>query len=149
MQTFYPPDVAALGVDLSALPVVMVPSMAAAARASEQLLRSGAFALLVLDTCTLPIGSAAHGAAYGAAPQLSMAMLSRLLGLAQAHASAFVCLSEKSPEAPSLGSLVSLRLQAVRREGSIICEAIKDKRVGPGAIQQQPALAVDGMGTAQ
>ncbi len=53
-STFFPPDAAANGVDLDALPVVFVPDAPAAARAAECLGRSGAFGLLVLDlvSCT-------------------------------------------------------------------------------------------------
>src|SRR5689334_9649813 len=43
-SSFYPPDAAAAGVDLSVLPVASLPTANACARAAEQLLRSGAFA---------------------------------------------------------------------------------------------------------
>src|SRR5437588_2807487 len=47
--SFYPPDVAANGVDLAALVVVRVRDVTAAARAAERVLRSGAFGLVVID----------------------------------------------------------------------------------------------------
>ena len=48
-DSFYPPDLAAAGVDLAALPVIRAGGPAGAARAASQLARSGAFGLLVLD----------------------------------------------------------------------------------------------------
>ncbi len=47
--TFFPPDAAAAGVDLGALPVVLAPAVAEALRAADLLLRSGAFGLVILD----------------------------------------------------------------------------------------------------
>jgi len=124
--TFYPPDVADSGVDLSALVVVRAPSAVAAARSAERLLRSGAFGLVVLD-----FGSA------GARDLLPEQFLGRLVTLAQAHDAAIVCLTEKAHDATSLGSLVSLRAEALRtRTGTtgfeITVRALKDKRRGPG-----------------
>lgn len=122
---FYPPDVAESGVDLAALVVVRVPDIVSAARAAERLLRSGAFGLVVMD---LGLGGEA---------ELSMAQQGRLVTLAQAHDAAVVCLTEKSAEAASIGSLVSLRVEALRAGGgrdelSVSLRAIKDKRRGPG-----------------
>jgi len=48
-SSFYPPDVAQLGIDLAALVVVRVPKAQAISRAGEKLLRSGGFGLVVLD----------------------------------------------------------------------------------------------------
>ena len=127
-STFYPPDVAESGVDLAALLVVRIAldkvpkPMAALPVAAERLLRSGAFGLILLD--------------LGKNAALSQALQSRLLGLAQRHQTALVCLTEKAADAPSLGSLVSLRVQAKRswlgRE-RFACElhVHKDKRRGP------------------
>jgi recombination protein RecA len=137
-SSFYPPDLADSGVDLAALVVVRIAldslalsaharsgslvRSARAAVAAERLLRSGAFGLLVLD--------------LGKDAVLSQALQSRLLGLAQRHHAALVCLTEKAAEAPSLGSLVSLRAQAVRTwlaRDRFACElrVRKDKRRGP------------------
>lgn len=118
--TFYPPDVADSGVDLAALVVVRAPGATAAARAAERLLRSGAFGMVVLD--------------LGAA-ELAMPIQGRLVTLAQTHDAAVVCLTDKSTEAASLGSLVSLRAEALRhrKEGfGVVVRALKDKRRGPG-----------------
>ena len=123
-STFYPPDVAECGVDLAALVVVRAPDATAAARAAERLLRSGAFGLVVLD--------------LGGAAELSMAIQGRLVTLAQTHDAAVVCITDKTAETASLGSLVSLRADAVRgreREGGgfgVTVRALKDKQRGPG-----------------
>lgn len=122
---FLPSDAAASGIDLEALPLVRVKSAAEAARAADLLLRSGAFGLVVLD--------------LGTDPELPIALQSRLVGLAQKHQSALLCLTESSEETPtvdriaavdadpaasgrmmsgsagSLRSLVSLRVDAWRR----------------------------------
>ncbi|HKP60127.1 MAG TPA: hypothetical protein VJV78_25555 [Polyangiales bacterium] len=128
-SSFYPPDAAESGVDLAALLVVR-PSVHASTRplsqqlagAAERLLRSGAFGLVVLD--------------LGADAQLSQSAQSRLLGLAQRHHAAVLCLTQKAENTPSLGSLVSLRAQAVRvwlGQDRFACElhVHKDKRRGP------------------
>jgi recombination protein RecA len=131
-SSFYPPDMADSGVDLAALVVVRIASTALHAKphpssqtlavAAERLLRSGAFGLVVLD--------------LGKDAVLSQALQSRLLGLAQRHHAGLVCLTEKAEETPSLGSLVSLRAQAVRTwlaRDRFACElrVHKDKRRGP------------------
>jgi len=121
-ETFFPPDAAAGGVDLSALAVVRVPDPIALPRAADQLARSGGFGLIVLDT-----GPA----------RLQLAALSRLLGLAQKHGIAILFLTDKSERAPSLGSLISLRAHARRRRtgnDEFTCEMVvlKDKRRSPG-----------------
>jgi len=123
--TFFPPDAAASGVDLAALAVVRVHDATAAARAAERLLRSGAFGLVVLD-----FGG-------GGVVEVPMAHLGRLVKLAQAHDAAVVCLTEKPGDAASLGSLVSLRAEALRvrdrdRGYDVTLRALKDKRRGPG-----------------
>lgn len=123
--TFYPPDVADSGVDLAALIVVRVLDATAAARAAERLLRSGAFGLVILD-----FGG-------GAAIDVPVAHQGRLVTLAQTHDAAVVCITEKASEAGSLGSLVSLRAEALRlhareREYDVTLRVLKDKRRGPG-----------------
>ena len=122
--TFYPPDVADSGVDLAALVVIRTPNARdalVAARAAERLLRSGAFGLVVMD--------------LGAA-DLSMQIQGRLVTLAQAHDAAVVCITDKTRDTASLGSLISLRAEATRErdhhELSVSVRALKDKRRGPG-----------------
>lgn len=122
-SSFYPPDVAASGVDLAALVVVRAESTIKAARAADHLLRSGGFTLVFLDIVE--------------DPALRMNVQSRLSGLANAHRSAVVCLTRKKTDAPSIGSLVSLRGETrVTRtsfdEFTWDIEIVKDKRRGPG-----------------
>ena len=116
-STFFPPDLEASGIDLAALVVVRVTDAAAAARAADKLLRSGAFGLAVLD--------------LGAHAALPLPLLSRLLGLAQKHRATVVFLTEKAAHSPSLAPLVSLRVAASRQRvapGRFACtvEATKD-----------------------
>ena len=124
--TFYPPDVADSGVDLAALVVVRVRDAIASARVAERLLRSGAFGLVVMDLCS----------PSGASAELATAIQGRLVTLAQTHDAAIVCITEKPHDSASLGSLVSLRAEALRLRDrddvSITVRALKDKRRGPG-----------------
>jgi recombination protein RecA len=133
-SSFYPPDVAETGVDLAALVVVRACDATAAARAAERLLRSGAFGLVVLD-----LGGA----------DLAMSLQGRLITLAQTHDAAVVCLTEKSADTPSLGSLVSLRAEALRVRGrgefDLRVRALKDKRRGPGWSRSRKARGPAGM----
>jgi recombination protein RecA len=124
-STFYPPDVAASGVDLDALAVVRVPTVADAGRAADQLVRSGAFGLVVLD--------------LGKDAQLPLPLQGRLVNLAQRHHTAVVCLTDKPDTVPSLGSMVSLRAEALRSHAGELgsdrfhckIKVLKDKRRGP------------------
>jgi len=137
---FYPPDVAAGGVKLDALPVIFAPDPVAAARAADKLVRSGGFSAVVLDLVpagATPEKGAASGPGKRAPREIPPAILSRLVGLAQKHDTALVLLTEKGSESPSLGGLVSLRCATARRDagaGLFLCvaEALKDKRRGPG-----------------
>lgn len=119
---FYPPDAAEGGINLDALVIVRVPDGRAAARAADQLVRSGAFGLVVLD--------------LGATPDLPAPLQTRLAGLAHKYQTALLCLTAKGAEAPSLGPLVSLRVAARRErlaDDRFSCGliALKDKRQGP------------------
>lgn len=132
---FFPPDAAAGGVDLDALPVVRVDG-AAVARAADQLGRSGAFGLLVLD-----LGG----------QDVPPPLVARLAGIARAHDATVLCLTEPA-FAPArgdragrelgsrLGSLVSLRIATRRRRDreGFVCElrAVKDKRRAPGWVYE-------------
>jgi recombination protein RecA len=121
-SSFFPPDLAAAGVDLGALVVTRAPDPRSIRRMTDQLLRAGAFGLIVVD--------------LGPTAELSLADQSRLAGLAKKHDTALVCLTQKKPETPSLGSLVSLRIHAIRRrsgDGAFVCDVkvLKDKRRGP------------------
>ncbi len=135
--SFFPPDLAETGIDLAALVVVRTDGLQPALRAADRLLRSGAFGLVVLD--------------LGRQARLADALQSRLLQLALKHDAVVLCLTETRPEAPSLGSLVSLRAEASRRrvgEGRYACEihAIKDKRRGPGWRWREVWRGPEGLG---
>ena len=123
--SFYPPDVADSGVDLAALVVIRVHDATSAARAAERVLRSGAFGLVVLD-----LGAHSH--------EITMVHQGRLVTLAQAHDAAVICLTDKTADTASLGSLVSLRAEALRtraapsKDFELTVHALKDKRRGPG-----------------
>jgi recombination protein RecA len=99
-----------------------------ASRAAERLLRSGAFGLVVLDL----------GGGHGTNVEIPTAHQGRLVTLAQAHDAAVVCITEKTEDTRSIGSLVSLRTEAVRAGllGSqgfeVRLRVLKDKRRGPG-----------------
>jgi len=127
-STFFPPDVSDSGVDLDCLAVVRVPSVRGVARATDQLVRSGAFGLILID--------------MGERADVSMAIQGRLVSLAQRHDTAIVCLTEKPDTSPSIGSMISLRA-VVQRSGAgpgdsagrdrfrYKVKALKDKRRGP------------------
>ena len=128
---FFPPDAAASGVDLEALVVVRVPPTRAP-WVADVLLRSGGFGLVVID-----LGPWAH---------VPLPIQTRLAGLARKHRAALVFLTEKPrgtekpSDSPSLGPMISLRLEATRTRRSrdaasrerFGCEVriLKDKRSG-------------------
>lgn len=121
-SSFYPPDAADGGIDLDALVVIRVPDPRAGARAVDRLARSGAFGLIALD--------------LGEAGDVPTPLQARLLGLAQRHSTAIVCLTAKRDTAPSLGSLISLRVHTRRTRSTderfrCALTVLKDKRRGP------------------
>jgi recombination protein RecA len=135
-STFFPPDLSRGGVDLEALSVVFVPSAHAGASAACRLVRSGAFGLVVVD--------------LGAQAELSLPVQGRLSSLALAHDAAVVLVTYKPASAPSLGSMISVRLQAQRTRLDesrfrIRLEALKDKRHGPGWIHEEVMHGPDGL----
>jgi len=134
--SFYPPDLADSGIDLAALVVVRVPQLAVAARAAERLVRSGAFGLVVIDLVDDHV-------------ELPIAHQGRLVTLAQAHDAAIVCITEKPADAGSLGSLISLRAEALRMRTAagfeLSLRVLKDKRRGPGLIATKRAKGPAGL----
>lgn len=120
---FYPPDLAESGVDLASLVIVRCPDSESQYRALDIVLRSGGFGLALVD--------------IGAAEPPSLSALSRLAGLVHRHETTLVFLTRKASETPSLGSLISLRVEADRHREGISCfqtflTATKDKQRGPG-----------------
>lgn len=134
-NVFYPPDAAQGGVDLAALVVVRVLSAESIARAGEKLLRSGGFGLVVLD-----LGCA----------DIPLPLQTRLTGLAHRHHTALVCLTEKESRTFSLGSLVSMRVHAERKQVSgerfrCALHVLKDKRRGPTWTHEELCYGPAGM----
>ncbi len=149
-STFFPPDLAASGVDLAALVVVRVADRVTAMRAAERVLRSGAIGLVVIDLGAADESDRRSRMAGSVAS--ATATHARLITLAQQHDAAVVCLTEKTTEASSLSSLVSLRAEALRKPAttgndySATIRVIKDKRRGPGFEAAEPVRAPAGMG---
>jgi recombination protein RecA len=122
-SAFFPPDFAASGIDLHALPVVHVPDIKQASRVTDALLRSGGFSLVILD--------------LGPNAELPIPIQIRFAGLAKKHHTAMLCLTRKGQWTPSLGSLVSLRGHSTKIRTSFdrftsFIHVGKDKRQGPG-----------------
>lgn len=122
-SVFFPPDFAASGIDLRALPVIHSADTKQAARIADRLLRSNGFAIVVLD--------------LGHRPRIPLAVQTRLAGLAKKHHSALIAITRKKREDPSLGPLISLRGEANKERafaGSFTAElrVIRDKRHRPG-----------------
>ena len=134
-SSFYPPDFAASGVDLDALPVVRVADSAQVMRAADTLIRSGGFAAVVLDP--------------GPNARLPLNMQSRLVGLAKAHHAAVVLLTRRAASGPQ-GALASLRGEVTRKRTGFdrfACElrVVKDKRRGPGWRRVEVCRGPDGL----
>ena len=135
-DSFYPPDLAAAGVNLRALAVVRLADSPSAGRAADWLLRTGAFALVVLD--------------LGRDPELAVGLQGRLAQLARRRSTAVLVLTEKTREAPSLSSLVAVRAEALRRrgpEGRFRCGVrfLKHKRRAPGGQHAEVFLGPPGL----
>lgn len=131
-SAFFPPDVAAGGVDVESLPVVRIGNALAAGRAAEHLVRSGGFGLVVVDLSSDTERIRPEKSPYS----LPVPLLTRLLALARTHHAAVLMLTKKSPDAASLNSLISLRADAqwCARAGryDVCIRALKDKRRAPG-----------------
>lgn len=133
---FFPPDLAAMGVDLDALPVVRLGKVADVARAADTLLRSASFALVVLD--------------LGAQQSMSLAAQTRLSGLARKHRAVLIGVTRKERRRQSLGSLVSLRGDCSRQRTDLetfTCEfdVLKDKRGVAGWRHVELCRGPDGL----
>ena len=134
---FFPPDIAANGVDLGALPIVWVPHARAAVRVAEHLLRSGTFGLLVLD---LPPHSL-----------IEQGRIGKMARLADLHNSAVVCITKHTKTtAFTLGSMVSLRCEVDRQRVSpnryhCVVRVLKDRRCALGWSHAEVCHGPDGL----
>lgn len=152
-DVFFPPDLAAAGVDLAALPVVWaieketeaqistlrdtpgksrrtahIPKLRdtpadRAARSAERLIRTGAVGIVIIDLARTLV--------------LSPAAQGRLLRLAEQHRTQVLILRRAREDDNYSGSLVSVRGQSSRERvsaGRFRCTitSTKDKREGPG-----------------
>jgi recombination protein RecA len=153
-STFFPPDVAESGIDLTRLAVVRVSDGTAAYRAVVELTRSGGFGLVVLD---LGPGALQEKLEKPAPPMrrlrkkrasLSVPFITKLVSLAQKTSTAVVVLTEKTRESSSLNSLISLRCEARRnpdRPCEVEIDVLKDKRRGPGRRYREVCRAPAGL----
>lgn len=136
-SVFYPPDAHENGVDLAALPVVRVPDLTAVLSASDLLLRSGGFGLIVAD--------------LGVPPAIPSTALARLAGLARRRQTAMVFLTRRTAAShASLGSLISVHVLARRRRAGadrFDCGvvALKDKQHGPDWRHQEVRRGAAGL----
>jgi recombination protein RecA len=141
-SSFYPPDFAEAGIDLKALPVVRVVEPAEGWRAADTLLRSGAFAIVVID--------------LGCKARLPLAAQTRLVGLAKKHNTALLVITRQARHGrhggrgvPN-GSLASLRGETDKRRVEHDCFAcevrvVKDKRRPPGWGHEEMCRGPDGL----
>jgi len=147
-STFFPPDAADSGIDLSRLAVVRVSDGTAACRAVVELTRSGGFGLVVLDLGPSALVLTKAERLPKKRGGISVPFITKLVGLAQKTSTAVVVLTEKTRESSSLNSLISLRCEA-RRSPDKPCEVeidvIKDKRRGPGRRYREVCRAPAGL----
>jgi recombination protein RecA len=156
-STFFPPDVAESGIDLTRLAVVRVSDGTAACRAVVELTRSGGFGLVVLDlgpgaleeklSKPLPRDRSLRNRRKRSA-SVSVPFITKLVGLAQKTSTAVVVLTEKTRESSSLNSLISLRCEARRnpdRPCEVEIDVLKDKRRGPGRRYREVCRAPAGL----
>ncbi len=116
-SVFFPPDLLARGIDLSAVAVVRAGGEAESLTAAEWLVRSGALGLVIVDC--------------GAGWDVSDASLGRILKLAELRRCAVLFLTRKRRHDPSLGSRISLRGCVTRSAAgafSVEIHTVKDKR---------------------
>ncbi len=140
-SVFYPPDLWATGIDLGALPVVRVQPGRQVARAADALLRSGSFALVVLD--------------LGRQASMTLSVQTRLAGLARKNRTVLVGITRADRKkaalgSSSLGSLVSLLGVCSRKRTAFqhfTCElhVCKDKRAGTGWRHLELCRGPDGL----
>jgi len=133
---FYPPDFAARGINLGALPVVRVDGFELRLKALDVLMRSGGFGLVVLDL--------GH-------ERIPMGVQSRLAGLAKRHHTALILLTRTQGATPSGNTLASLRCgthkeRTLAHQFTCRLEAVKDKSASTRWEHEEPGEGPEGMG---
>ncbi len=126
-ESFFPPDLAANGVDLETLPVISLQERDEAVEAIDTLMRSGFFSLIVVD--------------WNMQWSLEGALQTRFLRLGRHHGVTLLFLGEEN--ATHGIALVPLRIRAERRREApglyrLELEVIRDKR-GSGMTRQEEA----------
>jgi recombination protein RecA len=122
--TFFPPDAANHGISLENLPLIKIRTVKHAVRASEHLLRSGAFGLIIID---LPVHIF-----------IEQGKLGKLARLADLHNTAVIISTKQEGKySTTLGSMISLRLEIGRQylganKFRYTIHATKDKQRTPG-----------------
>ena len=131
---FFPPDLAAHGIDLAAVTVIRAGGENDSLSAAEWLVRSGALGLVIID---------AEGEW-----NVSDASLGRLLKLAERSQTAVVFLTRKRCTDPSLGSRIAVR-GSIMRSGMgpfhVVIHSVKDKRAHAGSRQGRQYNGPPGM----
>ena len=121
-SVFFPPDLARRGIDLGALAVIRAGGQAGSLTAAEWLVRSGAVALVIVDCSgTWSVSDSALG---------------RIQKLAERSQCAVLFLTRKGPDAPSLGSRISVRGCVARSADAsfqVIIHTARDKRAAAGS----------------
>ena len=132
------PDLAAAGVDLQAFPIVQVDDRRQAMRVADMLMRSGGFALVILDNMeNTPI---------------PLPIQTRLSGLAKRYNTLLLVIPGhcRTVRERSMASLASLRAVASQKRfghGLFLCELSveKDKRHSPGWSHKEIVHGTDGL----
>jgi len=122
----YPPDLAATGIDLESLVVLHLPIDQGARdllRATEWLLRSGAYGVVVVDLS-------------GVRPPRGQAWSARLIALSREHQARLILITDTPSHQSSLGPLVGLRVAAQRSpplagQCNLDINVLKNKSGGP------------------
>jgi recombination protein RecA len=99
---FYPPDVAARGVDLNGITVIRLNTDRDMWFAADTLIRSGGVGMVIIDLASV---HSHRGTSKG-----TLALQHRLSGLARTHNTAVIILPHINP-APEAGALVSLTVR--------------------------------------
>jgi len=148
---FFPIDAEAWGIDLNSMVVVRIPEAMAMLQASDKLIRSGAFGLIILDFVSLlPPFMAKRDKKLGTLSHIPFAQQARLLRLAQQHQTAIVFLTSMHCSLSVASSFVSLRAEVERCHidtdiHEVQVRILKDKQRGPGGHHAERCCGPSGL----